>query len=138
LREATPARYGLLVLDAFSSDAIPLHLVTREALQLYVSKLAPGGLLVFHISNRCLDLEGVLGDLASDAHLVCTSQDETEPDAREIAAGKDQSHWLVMARRLEDFGRLRRDARWLPVSARARPQVWTDDFSNIISVFRWN
>ena len=138
LREALPHHYGLLVLDAFSSDAIPLHLITREALDLYLSKLAAGGVLAFHISNRCLDLEGVLGDLAKDANLVCHSRDEMDPGPVELAAGKDQSHWLVMARRQQDLGRIAKDSRWLPVRGRPNAQVWTDDFSNIISVFTWN
>jgi hypothetical protein len=138
LREAPDSGYGLLVIDAFSSDSIPLHLITREALQLYLSKLAPGGLLAFHISNRCLELEGVLGDLAKDARLLCHAQDEMDPGALNMAAGADQCHWLVMARRREDLGRIGRDSRWLPIASRKKPQVWTDDFSNIVSVFKWD
>ena len=137
LQEAPAHHFGLLVLDAFSSDAIPMHLITREALALYLMKLAPDGLLVFHISNRVLELEGVLGDLARDADLVCHAQDEGEPSALELVEGKDQSHWLVMARRREDLGRLTRDSRWLPIRGRSPTQVWTDDFSNILSVFHW-
>src|SRR5262249_6430758 len=70
LGEPAPHSSGLIVLDAFSSDAIPVHLLTREALALYLSKLADGGLLVFHISNRYLDLEPVLADLANAAKLI--------------------------------------------------------------------
>lgn len=138
LRAAPPHQYGLLILDAFSSDAIPMHLITREALALYLQKLAPGGVLAFHISNRSLELEGVLGDLAADANLVCHAQDEVDPNAKELAQGKDQSHWLVMARERADLGRLTRDSRWLPIRGRLQPQVWSDDFSNILSVFNWN
>jgi hypothetical protein len=136
LRDAAPAEFGLLIVDAFSSDSIPVHLVTREALDLYVSKLAPGGLLAFHISNRYLDLEPVLGDLAQSAGLICHSQDD-DPNWLEAADGKDPSHWLVMARRNEGAGSLAKDARWLPVAGRAQPEIWTDDFSNILRVFRW-
>src|SRR5262249_58801214 len=67
LADAPPRHYGLIVIDAFSSDAIPQHLLTREALRLYLSKLAPDGLLAFHISNRYMDLQPILGDLAGDA-----------------------------------------------------------------------
>ena len=70
LRDAPDGGYGLIVLDAFSSDAIPMHLLTREALRLYRDKLADGGLIAFHISNRYLDLAPVLGALARDAGLV--------------------------------------------------------------------
>jgi hypothetical protein len=129
--------YGLLILDAFSSDSIPLHLITREALELYMAKLAPGGLLAFHISNRYLDLEPVLGDLAWSMGLICHSRDDATT-SREEAEGKDPSHWLVMAGRSEDLGRIAKDARWLPVKQRERPEIWTDDFSNIIRVFKWH
>jgi hypothetical protein len=138
LREAPPGQYGLLVLDAFSSDSIPLHLITREALALYLSKLAPGGLLAFHISNRYLELEGVLGDLARDAGLFSRAREEMDLPAFEETQGGDPSHWLVMARRREDFGRLIKDARWQAVTGRAKGEVWTDDYCSLLSVFRWN
>lgn len=138
LKEAPAHHYGLIVLDAFSSDSIPLHLITREALQLYVSKLAPGGMLAFHISNRTLDLENVLGDLAADARLVCHSYEELDVRPFESAEGKDPSHWLVMARQKEDLGAVVKDGRWLPIRGRPNARVWTDDFSNIISVFHWD
>src|SRR5262249_45082582 len=71
LREAPDHEFDLIVLDAFSSDAIPLHLLTREALHLYLDKLADHGLIAVHISNRFLDLAPVLGALARDADLAC-------------------------------------------------------------------
>ncbi len=138
LREAPDGHYGLLVIDAFSSDSIPMHLVTREALALYLSKLAPNGLLAFHISNRLVELEGVLGDLAKDANLVCHAHDEMDSSADELALGKDQSHWLVMSRRREDLGRIARDSRWLPIRGHASGSVWTDDFSNLLGAIKWN
>ena len=69
--EARNGQYRLIALDAFSGDSIPMHLVTREALRLYLSKLAPGGLIAFHITNQHLDLAPVLANLAQDASLVC-------------------------------------------------------------------
>ena len=66
-RERPGERYDLIVVDAFTSDAIPVHLLTREALQLYLDMLAPGGVLALHISNRYLDLEPVVANLAEDA-----------------------------------------------------------------------
>ena len=70
LAQAPDSSYDFIVLDAFSSDAIPVHLMTREALQLYLRKLAPGGSIAFHISNRYLNLEPVLVELARDARIA--------------------------------------------------------------------
>src|SRR4029079_9593971 len=64
LQNAPDHHYGLIVLDAFNSDAIPVHLLTQEAIDLYTSKLATGGMLAFHISNRSLRLDSVLANLA--------------------------------------------------------------------------
>jgi SAM-dependent methyltransferase len=137
LKEAAPRSYGLIVLDAFSSDAIPVHLLTREALALYVSKLTDGGLLVFHISNRYLDLEPVLADLAGQAKLISRHWEDWNVSPEESANGKEESHWVVVARRESDLGQLSRKARWLPLEGRSPPQVWTDDFSNLLGVFKW-
>ena len=74
LQDAAPASYDLLILDAFSSDAIPMHLMTREALALYLDKLAPGGVIAWHVSNRNLDLAPIVADLAADAGVVAWGQ----------------------------------------------------------------
>ncbi len=135
LREAPQATYGLIILDAFTSDAIPPHLLTREALRLYLDKLAAGGLIAFHVSNRSLDLQGVVAGLARDANVAALGFDDTESDADK---GKEASQWIVVARRAEDFGRLNNDARWQAIDEQKhRPALWRDDFSNIISVFKW-
>jgi hypothetical protein len=135
LREAADGRYGLIVLDAFSSDVIPVHLLTRQAVELYLSKLAAGGLLAFHISNRYLELEPVVGRLAEELHLICRSRDDSNLSREEMADGREESHWVVLARRKEDLGALNRNSRWLEVNGQGA--VWTDDFSNILSVFKW-
>jgi hypothetical protein len=135
LREAQPGGYGLILLDAFSSDAIPPHLLTREALALYLEKLAPGGLIAFHISNRSLDLQGVVSGLARDAGLVSLVFDDREDDAEKA---KEASQWIAVARRAEDLDALRADGRWQPVDEQKHPpEIWRDDFSNIVSVFKW-
>jgi hypothetical protein len=76
LQNAQEGYYGLIVLDAFSSDAIPVHLVTQQALDLYLSKLAEGGILAFHISNRSLNLKPILADLAESRKLICIGFDD--------------------------------------------------------------
>jgi hypothetical protein len=135
LQNAPAAHYGLIVLDAFSSDAIPMHLMTLEALDLYLSKLAPGGLLVFHISNRSLDLHPVVADLARARNLACLGFDDT---ARNQTSGKEPSQWVVMSRRPEDVATLATDPRWQTLEGRPERQVWSDDFSNIVSIFKWH
>jgi hypothetical protein len=133
-REASQ-KFGVIVLDAFSSDAIPIHLLTKEAMALYVSRLAPGGAIVFHISNMNLSLSHVLGRIADDARLQAVWQHEP-PDAGSWQGGKFPSEWLVVARERRDFGSLTTDARWkAPIVADATP-LWTDDFSNILSVLK--
>jgi len=136
LASAPPQPYDLLVLDAFSSDSIPMHLVTREAVGLYLQKLAPEGLLALHISNRYLELAPILGRLAHQAGLVCRVQLDRPPDEEKFE-GKLSSHWAVMARRESDLGRILEDSRWEPADVPPGTPLWTDDFSNILSVFHW-
>jgi spermidine synthase len=138
LRDAPGSFYDMIVLDAFSSDAIPLHLVTREAMSLYLSKLKEGGILVFHISNRYLDLKPVLGNLARDAGLVALSNFDLKQSDQEFAEKKMPSAWAVMARGTEDLGRLAQDRRWQALPQRPGARIWTDDFSNIWLVFNWS
>jgi hypothetical protein len=130
-------KYDLLILDAYSSDAIPIHLVTREALALYLRKLAPGGRLAFHISNVHLDLEPVLADLARDAGVACLTREDANILPQELASGKAASTWLVMARSEADLAALARDSRWRPGRGRDQPVIWTDDYSSLLSILRW-
>jgi spermidine synthase len=129
--------FDLLIVDAYSSDAIPLHLVTREALALYLRKLAPGGRLVFHISNRHFDLEPVFAALGRDAGLVALTRDDTRVSAADVAAGKSPSAWLVMARDRAAVAALARDARWQPSRGAGAVPAWTDDYADPLRVFRW-
>jgi len=141
LRDAPDAHYSLIVLDAFSGDSIPMHLLTREALALYLRKLAPGGVLAFHISSLYLQLTPRLGNLASDAHLACLAEDDTVVTQLESEEGKTASTWVVMARSRSDLSSLAADtgdhAPWLPVQSRSDLRVWTDDYSNLLSAIRW-
>jgi hypothetical protein len=110
--------YGLMILDAFSSDAIPVHLMTREALGLYLSRLAPGGVLAFHISNRHLNLTPVLARIAASYGLEVRQQRHKGDPA--AAPALLSSWWVVMARNASDLGPIASDARWtIPV----RPRV---------------
>jgi hypothetical protein len=133
-RPVTPT-YRLLVLDAFSSDAIPVHLMTREALELYLRRLETDGILAFHISNRHLDLEPVLAALATESGLAALlRRDSRTAEASE--RGQFPSEWLVMARRPESFGSLLSDPRWKRPTASAGTRIWADDYSDILAVLR--
>jgi spermidine synthase len=137
LAEAAPASFDLLILDAFSSDAIPLHLATREAIDLAFSRLKPDGVLAFHISNRYLDLAPMLGAIARDTGLEARSNFDAVVSPAEQRLGKQQSRWLIMTRSVPALGSLAGDARWKTVRVGATA-AWTDDFSNILSVFIWS
>lgn len=129
--------FDVLVIDVFSSDAIPVHLLTREALRLYLQKLDAGGVLAFNITNSYLNLTPLIADLAHDAGLVVLVQHDQLADAAAMSIGKATSRWAVMARSADALGPLARDARWHPMPARPTPMAWTDDFSNPLSLVRW-
>jgi len=137
LANAPDGHYGLIVLDAFSSDAIPSHLITRQALRLYMQKLAQAGLLAVHISNNHLDIEPVVANLAQDGGLVGLAQRDVRVTPAEARAGKTASHWVILARRPDDLHALRHDSRWHTLAPRVDRAVWTDDFSNILSIIKW-
>jgi spermidine synthase len=137
LAEAADAGYEVIIFDAFSSDAVPVHLLTCEAIDLYLQKLAPGGLLVFHTTNNHLDLDAVLADLAGSAGLECRVCHDLDVSPAEFALGKAQSSYVALGRKPEDFGPLGTDPRWRALSARPGVAPWTDDFSNIVRVLKW-
>jgi hypothetical protein len=134
LERAPDGRFGVIVLDAYSSDAIPIHLMTREAMQLYLRKLAPGGILAFHVSNVHLDLQPVVARLAEDAGLAAIGRVDYEIDNQEQDEWKTASDWVLVARRREDFGALVKDARWGPPTRRPGLRIWTDDYGSALSV----
>lgn len=130
--------HDLIILDAFSSDAIPVHLLTREALDLYLRKLSPHGVLAFHISNRYFDLGPVLSRLARDARVVAYLQSDYNVTPAEERAGKAGSTWVVMARRPEDLGGLVNDTQWRPSLPNVTGTAWTDDYSNVLGALAFN
>jgi hypothetical protein len=125
-------RYGLVVLDAFASDAVPVHLLTRQAVELYRSKLVPGGLVALNVSNRYLSLEPVLGQVAASLGLTCLSTVDTDVAAEE---GKSSSRWVLLAADPRDTGGVRADPRWSACPVRGR--VWTDDYAYVLGALHW-
>ena len=135
LRRVPDGRFDLLVLDAFSSDAIPVHLLTAEAFALYRRKLAPRGVLAIHISNQFLDLEPVVGRITAETGFFGVVQYDNDPDAAEtLVSLRVPSIWAVMARRPDDIAELAPDSRWLPLRGATSP-LWTDDYVNIVQAF---
>jgi SAM-dependent methyltransferase len=126
----------LLALDAFSSDGIPVHLLTREAIALYRAKLRPGGAILLHLSNRHLDLAPVVAAEAREAGLVARISFVALTPAQE-ADFKAAADWAVLAEREEDFGALARDPRWRPLVAAKGARLWTDDYSDLVSALTW-
>jgi SAM-dependent methyltransferase len=149
LEREEDAKYDLLVLDAFSSDAIPVHLLTKEAIQLYLKKLKPDGVLMVHISNRHLDLAPVVGNIAKELAR------EEEPDLAALRCddhaggderweGKSASDWIALARTHTRLDPLRvmsageeNGSLWEEIPRYKKTVIWTDDFSNIIDVLDW-
>ncbi|MFT3869164.1 MAG: fused MFS/spermidine synthase [Nibricoccus sp.] len=130
--------FQMLVLDAYSSDAIPIHLVTREAFLLYLQKLAPKGIIAIHISNLHLDLEPTFANVAHDLGLVAYYCDDTGITEAQSKQGKSPSQWLIMARQEADVALLVAEARWEKARTNPSDNVWTDDYSSIWSVFSWH
>jgi spermidine synthase len=135
-REAA-ARFDLLILDAFSSDAIPAHLVTREAVALYLDKLADDGVLVFNVTNRYVDLRPILANLAADTGLAAWAQAHRPTEEMVKNQMKFASVWVVMTRRAENLAALDSAPRWSRLEPQAGARLWTDDYSNVLSAIKW-
>ncbi len=127
--------FDMLVFDAFSSDAIPLHLLTSEAMEMYLHKLKAGGVLAFHLSHTAADLTLVLANLSRDLGLVFRTKGtgvEEQPD-RIMRAG---TFWGIVARQPQDIAALSEQAGWATQTGRADLAAWSDDFTNLWSVLR--
>ncbi|AZL61217.1 transporter [Tabrizicola piscis] len=134
LQGQTDQKYDILVIDAYSSDAIPVHLATLEAAQLYMDRLNDGGLLLFHISNRFYDLSLPLSGLAQELGLEARIWNRGSSDTP-FAEGDTASAVVALARSSEALGELATDPRWVPLGA---PQIpfWTDDHADLLSALR--
>jgi hypothetical protein len=141
-----PGQYALIVVDAFSSDAIPIHLLTKEAVRLYVERLRNDGVIALHLSNRYLSLQSIAARIAQELGLACLQINDGDLDL----PGKQSSQWVVLARSRDHFanllkppGEMTYEGRtvaltpWEALIAAADAPLWTDDFSNILSVLSW-
>jgi SAM-dependent methyltransferase len=137
LAEEPAARFDLLAVDAFSSDAIPLHLITREAFETYMRVLDTDGVLLVHISNRFLDLEPVVAAIARDLGLSARSFTFVPGDT---PLSYNASVWLALTR--DDAQMMRfteatgRSGDWMPLETRADVPTWTDGFASVLPTMK--
>ena len=128
--------FDLIILDTFSSDAIPVHMVTREAVELYFSKLAPRGVLMLHISNQYLDLGPVVASIAGSLGLAALA-----PGPRLMVPGEGrfsqlESNWIALARSPAELAALAKEEGWQPATAQPSIAPWTDDYSNLLQALK--
>jgi hypothetical protein len=131
-----PGSFDVLAIDAFSSDAIPLHLITREAVEVYLRALAPDGIVVLHISNRFVDLEPVVAAIARELGLASSLRLDIPVDRAVLTS----SAWVALAREratLELLAQARPDAPWDSLAPPAR-RAWSDDHASILPHIRWS
>jgi hypothetical protein len=135
LAKEASREYDALVLDAFSSDAVPMHLMTREAFATYGRVLAANGVLLVHISNRFLDLKPVVSSVAAAGGWQAIELHNRPKDDGGIAA--TPSEWIALSRDRHAIATLQaRDARWAPLPAYPGFAVWTDDYSTILPLMK--
>jgi hypothetical protein len=121
--------YDLIIVDAYSSDAIPIHLATVEAMKIYKDKLAPQGAVVMHVSNRHLELSSVVVGIAEENDLKSwVYSEDSNRDNEYIFA----TSVVVSAREEADVGKLASSENWTLDEAEENQRVWTDDYSNVL------
>ncbi|MDH3919218.1 MAG: hypothetical protein OEU25_13700, partial [Rhodospirillales bacterium] len=125
-----------IVLDAFNSDVIPVHLLTREAMVLYRSRLKSDGIMLAHTSNRYLDLTQVLASLAQDAGLSAFVRNY-DPPAEAVSKSLSEAQWVLLAPAGSFAARiLGADDEWSPLEADSEAPLWTDSFSSLLGILR--
>jgi spermidine synthase len=130
--------FDVIILDAYSSDNVPVHLLTREAMELYRSRLAPHGVIVMNISNRNMELAEVVAASAAAADLKMVSKvDPSNPEFN--AAFHAVAEVAALARDASDFGVLGPVRGWKFAPADTGFRTWTDDYSNVLGAIlaRW-
>ena len=137
MAKAEDQAYDLIILDAFSSDAIPAHLLTREALALYRRKIGPEGLIAINITNRYLDLAPVVAALAQDANWVARVRIDADHTRVERERGSTGSIWAVLASDELRLGKLTLDKRWFIPEPKPGTTLWTDDFTSLVDHLRF-
>lgn len=129
--------FDLLIVDAFGSDSIPTHLLTREAFEVYARRLSPHGLIAFHLSNRYLDLFPVLATMSDGWSAWRSDPQAWTTSTHDERVGRLSSWWGLLARTPEDAADVL-TRRWTRLKAPPHFRPWTDDFVNLPAVIRWS
>ncbi|GAK51316.1 hypothetical protein U14_02559 [Candidatus Moduliflexus flocculans] len=137
LKNAPDHRYDLFIQDAFSSDMIPLHLLTAEAFERYLEKLQPDGLLAFNITNRHINLEPLFAELFYAYHITGLVWRDSQTNRELDAEYRYPSAWVIASRSQGALAPFSADVRWRPLQRRPGMRLWTDDYSNLFSVIKW-
>lgn len=126
------ASYDLIIFDAFSSHFIPAHLITKEALQVYLSKLKPNGLILFHISARLFDVESILSKLAQESGNIFIVRTGGKSYGEKTAP-----RWGVFGNKnIPEIRSLLKQSTWRPAKHTDETPIWTDDFHNLLGILR--
>lgn len=133
LARAEPAHYGVIILDAFSSDAIPVHLLTTEALRTYSEKLVPGGIIIAHISNRYIDLSPLFARQAEALGMSVLQKNFSTHHIKDMAFN---TNWVVLAKNEATLAPLTEKG-WKTPKPLPGTSAWTDDYSNILPYFHF-
>ena len=136
LARAPDAAYDLIIMDSFASDAIPVHLVTREALALYLAKVPQRGVVLFQVTNQYMDLVPVLARLAADAGVAALMPGPRLEISFEERLAALPSMWVAISREAARLTPLIDEENWQPLPAPGPGRVWTDDFSNVLSALK--
>ncbi len=124
--------YDVLAIDAFSSDSIPVHLITREAIELYARHIAPDGIIAVHISNRFLDLKPVLANIAQATGLAARLVSDAPEDDRSASS----TDWVLLAREAKVLDDPKIGERAEPLAPVPGFSLWTDQFNNLLDVLK--
>ncbi|MFO1413410.1 MAG: fused MFS/spermidine synthase [Burkholderiales bacterium] len=131
LEREAPQNFDVLAIDAFSSDAIPVHLITREAVEVYLKHMKPDGVIAFHVTNRYLDLVPVVEGIAHELGLAALWIDDPGADAL-----ANSSSWVLLAKDPKRLADPRLTEFATPIFPRRDWRVWTDDFNNLVQVLK--
>jgi len=135
MAEQPPASFDLIVIDAFSSDSIPLHLLTQEAVAMYASRLRPGGLIAFHISNRHFNLAPPIAAIARELGLAAAVRHDLDVSPLEAGFGKRPSTWAVVGAADDIVAFRSAKPAWKPIAVSGDAKPWTDDRANLLGAF---